>query len=120
MPKFIYTIAISTVVSWYGIYIFIKNNEPDGVITIAVFLLLLFSSLLLFLSIPFYYFFHSRAPSFSNLRYLYRKSVKWASFLSFSTVFMLGLKMFGLASWINTILFIIIMIIVYLRFNSKV
>jgi len=101
---------------------FLVDPIPEGktdVNAVLIFLLLLFLALITTLSIPIYYFFHKRAPTFSNLRYLYRKSLKWSTFLSFGLILYMGLRAFNLDTTINTFLFLVMYVLMFLQMRSS-
>lgn len=124
MPKFLYTIIILIVIFWTLLVrqMFLVNPLPEGVQdvnAVLMFLLLLFLALNTTFSIPTYFILHKRAPTFSNLRFLYRKSLRWSTFLSFGIVFYLGLVVFKLDTYINTFLFLVTYVLIFLQLRSS-
>jgi len=124
MPKFLYTILFLMITFWTLLmkHWFLVDPIPEGktdVNAVLIFLLLLFLALITTLSIPIYYFFHKKAPTFSNLRYLYRKSLKWSTFFSFGVVLYMGLRAFNLDTAINTFLFLVMYILMFLQLRSS-
>ncbi|MFC1756218.1 hypothetical protein ACFLZK_02385 [Patescibacteria group bacterium] len=123
MPKFLYTILFLMVTFWTLLvrHWFLVDPLPDGardINAILIFLLLLFLALITTLSLPIYYFFHKQAPTFSNLRFLYRKSLKWSTFFSFGFVLYLGLRAFNLDTTINIFLFLVMYVLMFLQMRS--
>lgn len=124
MPKFLYTIIFLMVTFWTLLIrqLFLVDPLPSGktnIDAILVFLLLLFLALVTTLSLPIYFIYHKRAPTFSNLRFLYRKSLRWATFLSFGIVFYLGLRVFDLDTVINIFLFLVVYTLIFLQLRSS-
>jgi len=124
MPKFLYTIIFLMVTFWTLLvrHWFLVDPLPDGITdsnAILIFLLLLFLALITTLSVPIYYFFHKKAPTFSNLRFLYRKSLKWSTFFSFGIVLFLGLRAFNLDTIINIFLFLVTYVLMFLQLRSS-
>ncbi len=80
---------------------------------------MLFLALMTTLSLPIYFYFHAKAPTFSNLRFLYRKSIKWSTYLAFGVVLYMGLRAFDLDNIVNVSLFLIMYVLMYLQLRSK-
>ncbi|MFC1622094.1 hypothetical protein ACFL13_01780 [Patescibacteria group bacterium] len=119
MPKFLYTILFLAFISWYAFISYTLGYSPDGLFRILTFLLLIFLSLSLTFSIPFYYLFHKRAPTFTNLKFLYRKGLRWGGFLSFGIVAILGFRAFDLFNPVNLGLFVLLYFLVFLQIKGK-
>lgn len=119
MPKFIYTILFIVFGLWYWVFSYVSSESPDTYTRILMFLVLVFVALALTLSIPLYYYLHKKASTFSNLRFLFRKAVKWGFYFSFGIVFFLGLRAFYLDTFINVVLFLIMYVLVLLQLTSK-
>ncbi|MBP7927792.1 hypothetical protein KAZ57_01455 [Patescibacteria group bacterium] len=113
MPKFVITILLFAAILWYGVFFSLTKTQPDSFNSIIGFLLRLFLALSLTLSLPVYFYLHKKAPTFSNLRHLYRKSIKWSMYVSFGAVFVLGLRAFNLGSWLNIGLFLVFYFLMY-------
>lgn len=119
MPKFIYTIILLSLLSWLELYHYISHTAPDTLYKIVFFLFILFVALALTFSLPIYLIFHVRVPSFSNLKYLYRRSLKWALFLSFGVSFSAALWIFNLANLVNLALFVILYALVFMQLRGR-
>ena len=119
MPKFLYTVVLLSVLAWLGIVRYVFKVPPETFTNIFGFLILLFVAIALTISIPVYFFLHRRAPTFSNLRYLYRKSFKWGAFLSFGITFILGLRAFSLDNGINVFLFVLLYVLLFTQIRTK-
>ncbi len=119
MPKFIYTIIFLSILSWFGLYRYVDTTPPASIDKIIIFLGVMFIAVTLTLSLPVYFYFHAKVPTFSNLRFLYRKSFKWALFTSFGIVFFLGLKAFALDNTLNIILFLVLYFLLFSQVRSK-
>ncbi len=108
MPKFLYTVVVSAAVSWILWVKVFLNKAPENTQTIVIFLILLFFSLTLSLSILFYFLLYKRSPTFTNLRFLYRKALRWASLAGISITGILALKAFSLLNILNVTLFLML------------
>jgi hypothetical protein len=108
MPKFLYTVLIAAVVSW-GLFINqFLNTSTEGVGDVALFLVNLFISLSFTFSIILYFFFYKKAPSFTNLKFVYRKSLKWSLYFYYGILVLIFLKATTLLNIINLILFLVL------------
>ena len=108
MPKFIYTILIFDAAIWGVIAKFMLSNKPDSVVNIAVFLLLLLVALSLTFSMPIYFYFYRKSPTFTNLRFIFRKSLKYGFYIGLCVCLILVLKFFGVLTILNAILFLVL------------
>jgi len=119
MPKFMYTIIILTLMFW-GIWINrLNNSKPDSTLNILIFLGLLFFSLILSFSIPIYFYLYKKASTFTSLRLIYRRSLKWSLFFSSGIVLLLTLKAFSAMSFVNAGLLIVLYAAVLMHFKKK-
>ena len=112
MPKFLYTVLVFAALLWWALLRILVDRAPDNTWVILLFLIVLFITLTLTLSLPFYIFFHRKAPEFANLRFLYRKSLKWSSLTGFLITGVLGLRAFNLGTLLNLGLFFILCVVV--------
>lgn len=119
MPKFLYTVIFLNIISWGTWAYRLINTKPDSTFNILIFLATFFTSLSLTLSLPIYLYFHKKAPNFTNVRFLYRKSLKWSLFFSSGILLLLTLKAFGVMNTLNAGLLIIIYITVFMHFKKK-
>lgn len=124
MPKFLYTIVFLAAIFWTLLvrqFFFVDPfiESALNVDAVLIFILLLFLALNTTLSLPIYFFFHIKAPTFSNLRFLYRKALKWSTFLSFGVCFYLGLRVFDLDTIINVFLFLVTYVLIFLQLRSS-
>ena len=119
MPKFIYTILFADLVFWFFWIRALVTTKPDISSNILVFLLLLFSALGLGLSLVFYFIFFKRAPTFTNLKYLYRRALKYGMFMSSGVVILMGLKAFGVLTPINLGLYVLLFYLVFNKLRHK-
>ncbi|OGC47866.1 hypothetical protein A2886_03320 [candidate division WWE3 bacterium RIFCSPHIGHO2_01_FULL_42_13] len=111
MPKFLYTVLVFAALLWWALLRILVGKAPDNAWVILLFLLVLLITLTLTLSLPLYLLFHKRAPEFANLRFLYRKSLKWSVLLGFFVTGILGLRAFNLGSTLNIILFSLLCVV---------
>lgn len=117
MPKFLYTIfllAFTLWVSWFRILLY---TTPNSALNIFTFLFLFFASITITTSIIFYFFSYKKAPDFTNLRLMYRKTLKWSSLTGFIITGLMGFRAFELFTPINVALFLLLcaMIAVQIR-----
>ncbi|OGC46535.1 hypothetical protein A2V49_00620 [candidate division WWE3 bacterium RBG_19FT_COMBO_34_6] len=119
MPKFIYTVILFCIILWAIIVRYAFSTPPITFFKIAVLLTILFFALTFTISLPFYLYFHTKAPTFSNLRFLYHRSFKWGAFLSFGITFYFGLKAFNLDSLLNTVLFFVFYLLLFIQLRTK-
>lgn len=125
MPSFLYTIFILVGGLWFWFYYYLTNNSPvdfDNKLLIknVIFMLvLLFLALSVTFSVPVYFYLHKKAPTFTNLRFLYRKSLKWGGFFGFGIAFLLGLRVFELDNIINVALFLFLYFLIFSQLRSK-
>ncbi len=119
MPKFMYTIFVISGVAWLSFYRFITHIPPDSYFRIVLFNVLLILSLTLTFSIPIYFYFHYKAPTFTNLRFLYRKSLRWSLFFAAGIVFVVVLKIFELDTPLNLILFGLFYVLLYMQLKPR-
>jgi len=108
MPKFLYTIIVLALILWIWCIRVLSTVPPDSLTNILQFLISFFMALALTLSIPAYFFFYKKAPTFTNLKQLYRRSLKWSVFLAFGFTAVVGLKAFGSLTPLNLLLFVIL------------
>ena len=106
VPKFLYTIIGITILFWYLWIKKLLDSKPNSQLNIATFLIILFVALALTLSLILYFYFHKKAKNFSNLRFLYRKGLKWGTFFSFGIVGYLAMRAFNIDTLLNTGLFL--------------
>lgn len=120
MPGFMYTIILFSSVMWYITFSYLRSNDPeDGFLTVLIFLILFLVTLTATLSIPAYFIVQSKAPNFSNLRFMFRKGLRWAFYLSFGITFYLGMAAFKLNNIINTVLFLLLYILTFFQLRTR-
>ena len=119
MPKSIFTMMVLDALIWYFWIRALFNTKYEGTADILKFLLLLFLALGLGLSVPLYFYFFKKAPDFTNLRLLYRRSIKWGFYLSFGVVFVAGLKAFEILNIINMILFAVLYVAMFHQIKGR-
>lgn len=113
MPKFLYTIILAAVLLWGLCLKILTSVKPDSFFNILLFLVPLFFALALTLSVPFYFYFFKFAPTFTNLKNLYRRSLKWSVFFALGMTIVVSLKVFAVLNVINFILFCILYYAIY-------
>lgn len=110
MHKFIYTILIICLALW-GLFAYILFNvSPESFQGILVFIIVLMFAMSFTFSVPIYIFYYKRAPTFSNLRYLYRKSLKWGLFLGAGICGYLLLRILKVDTLVNVGLLVLLVV----------
>jgi hypothetical protein len=119
MPKFLYTVILAAVGLWVLVGSTMINTRPDSTGRILYFLLLVCLAVTLSVSIPVYLYFFKKAPTFTNLRFLYRKGIKWGLYVGSLTAMFLGLRAFNLATTLNLALLAIFYVMIFLQFRGQ-
>ncbi len=119
MPGFIYTVIAVDAALWVLWARRFFYTKPDDIRSVVIFLLFLYAALSLLFSLPVYFYKERKAPKLSNLKIIYRKSLKWALWFSFGIVGILVLKAFGLANVLNTALFAALHFVLFLQLKRS-
>lgn len=119
MPGFIYTIIFFTIALWSGLLYIGNKIAPDTLQNIFVFLAFMYLTLGVTISLPIYFLLHRKAATYTNLRKIYRNSLKWSFFVSFGIVGTLGLKAFDLINPLNYGLFLLLYFVTYMQIKQK-
>lgn len=110
MHKFIYTILIICLALW-GLFAYILFNvSPESLQGVFIFITVLMFAMAFTFSVPIYFFYYKRAPTFSNLRYLYRKSLKWGVFFGASLCGYLLLRILKVDTLVNVGLLLLLVV----------
>ena len=112
MPKFLYTVFLATILSCIYVWNILVNTKPESTTQIVMFLITLGLAVGLVLSIIIYFLLLNRSPNFTNLKYLYRKSLKIGLVISSGVTLYLGLRAASLDNILNTILLVGIYIVI--------
>lgn len=81
-------------------------KSPDSIISILLFIALIFGNLSLFLSYPLYFYIVKKKHYHGLEKRVYRLSIKWATFIAFIVSGLLALSAFDLFTFINLGLFL--------------
>ncbi len=119
MPKFIYTILIIDVAVWGIIAKFIFGSKPDTIVNIIIFLSLLLVALTLTFSMPIYFYFYRKSPTFTNLRFIFRKSLKYGFYIGLCVCLILVLKFLHVLTVLNAVLFLVLYFSVLYTFTRN-
>jgi hypothetical protein len=119
MPGFLYTTLVVDILCWIFVIRYMITIKPQNTGTIVPFLVLLFVALSLTFTFPIYFYFHTKAPLFTNLRAIFRRSLKWGVYFSLGIVFLLGLKAFKLFNIFNLVLFAVLYLGVFVQIKGK-
>jgi hypothetical protein len=119
MPKFLYSIIFIVGLMWWYLIRTVITTKPEGATSIMFFLSVLLVSLGLTLSFPFYFYFYQKAQTYTNLRMVYRRALKWGFYLSIGVVFVLGMRALHVFSLINLALFLVLYFAIFLQIKGK-
>jgi len=110
-----YTIILAASFLWFLWAERIFHTAPDSAKNIVIFLLLLFASLVLTVSIPIYFYFYKKAAQFSDLRRIYRRALSLSSLISFIVTGFAALRAFSLLNPINAGLFAVLCVAIAIQ-----
>lgn len=119
MPKFLYTVVTFAAITWWVLIKIVTKYPPEGNLLILGVLLLVFLAIASTVSIPGYFFFKRKAPDFTNLRVLYRRSLKVSFVAAGCITGFLVLRAFALDTALNLTLFLILCVMIVLHFFSN-
>ena len=119
MPKFIKFVVVLAVLLWVWLAFLVLKTLPNSYVSIFLFLGVLFLALSFTISLPFYFIYCKKLPNFTNLKLLYRKSLKWGMFISFGVVGLLFLKALNLINLLNSGLFGLLWIGIFFQIKGK-
>lgn len=112
MPKFLYTIIALAIISWVYWVNLLTQSAPDSRVKIVQFLISLGIALSFTLSLAVFVILIKKSPNFTNMKYLYRKSLKISVTIASGIILYLGLRAYSLANILNTLLLLGIYVIV--------
>ncbi|HLB51318.1 hypothetical protein A3F07_00040 [candidate division WWE3 bacterium RIFCSPHIGHO2_12_FULL_38_15] len=119
MPKFLYTVIIAAVIMWAIMLKFMDTFEPNGAAAISVFELLLLITLTITFSVPVFVVLYKHAPMHTNLRPLFRKSLKWSVFFASGVALAVLLKITDVLTYLNLILLTLLYFVLFRKLVSK-
>lgn len=119
MPKFFYSVIILLVVSWGFVFYLVGKVDPSSYIPIFIFIAALYISMSLTLSVPIYFLLKRKKPSFLSENLLYRKSLKYGSFISFGISGIAFLRAFKIVSLLNAGLFMLLYLGIFYQLKGK-
>jgi hypothetical protein len=106
MPKYVKSLLVLCVLLWvWWVYLLFLGILPNSYGEIFLFLGVLFFSLGLTFSFIFYFIYVKKYPSFTDMRVLFRRSLKWGFFISFGFIGLGFLKALNIISLLNAGLF---------------
>ncbi|MFZ5424463.1 MAG: hypothetical protein ACOZAO_01565 [Patescibacteria group bacterium] len=118
MPKFFYTVVLLTAGLWIVLARILAIHPPENNKIIATVLALIFVTMSFTISIAIYIFKHKKAPQYSNLRKIYRKSFIWAAFISLGITALFAFRAFSIVNSLNIVLFILLYFSIYAYIKS--
>ena len=119
MPRFMYSVFVSLVFLWSTVVYLIFKTAPNSYLSILSFLIILFLALSFTFSIPLFFYQKKVHPKFKNVKFLYRKGLKWSLFVSFGIVSFLFLKALDLINLLNFGLFLLLYTGILYQIKSK-
>ena len=120
MPKFLRFSLIITIILWaLWSYLLFFGISPSTYKEIFIFLGVLFFSLGLSLSFPFYFIYIRKYPKFTDVRMLYKRALKWGFYISFGIVGIGFLDAFKIVTLLNTGLFGLLYIGIFFQLKGK-
>ena len=119
MPKFIYTILIIDAVVWGIVAKFMFGSKPDSAVNFSVFLILFLVALTLTFSMPIYFYLYRKSPTFTNLRFIFRKSLKYGFYIGLCVCLILVLKFLHILTVLNAVLFLVLYFSVLYNFTRN-
>ena len=119
MPKFVKFLIVVNILLWgFWIYLLL-GTKASSYDSIFLFLGVLFVSLSLSLSFPLSFIFHKTHPNFTNPRLLYRRGLKWGTFVSFGVIGIAFLRAFNLVNLLNVGLFSLLYFGIFFQIKGK-
>ena len=119
MPKFMTSIIVVSTLLWTFLIYLVVGTLPNSYSTIFLFLGVLFFATGFTLSIPFYFIYRKKLPNFTNTKLLYRKSLKWGTFIGFGVVGTAFLKALNLINPLNVGLFFLLYAGIFFQTKGK-
>ena len=119
MPRFLYTMAGLDLILWILWFRILVKIRPESPVNIIIFLSVLFAALTLLLSLPIYKRLHKKSPQFTNLRVIYRRSLKWAMFYGGAITILMALRAFKVINPVTLGLFAVLIITIFYHMKKK-
>ncbi len=113
MPRFLLTVFLATAASFTGLVLFMKYTEPSGTRNLIIFFFLFWVFLTFLISIPTYAINYKFAARLSNLKNVYRNSLRFSAFLAFALVGIACLKVLNSLNPLNAFLEILLLTSLY-------
>ncbi|MBD3365926.1 hypothetical protein GF360_01130 [candidate division WWE3 bacterium] len=120
MPKFLYTILLTNILSWAAFFRIIFTKTPNTTNALFIFLILFGLSTFLTTSV-FSYFLKSRQKhgKFHNPRLTYRQGLKFSLILSLGLSTLLGLRLFKILNLLTGSIFLLLFVSVLMVTTSN-
>jgi hypothetical protein len=119
MPKFLYSVIASMIIFWVLAVRFITLNSPNTPKNILSFLALFLVALCFTLSLVIYYFLYKKAATYTDLKSLYRKGLKWGFIYSLGIVGLMFLKAFQFLNIVTGILYLVLYFSILYKVNKR-
>jgi len=119
MPKFSYSITTFLILSWGLLIYMVFKGSPDTYVSIFLFLFMLFITSGLSLSVPLFHLLKRKTPEFGNDNLLYRKGLKYGTFIAFGITGVAFLRAFKILSLLNVGLFMLLYLGIFYQLKSK-
>lgn len=113
MPRFLITVFLATAASFTGLVLFMKYVEPSGSRNLIIFFVLFWAFLTFLISLPTYALKYKFAPRLSNLKNVYRNSLRFSAFSALVLVGIAILKVLNSLNPINAFLELLLLASLY-------
>ena len=118
MPRFFYALVFSSLIVWTCLIFVGSTYAPDTIVTILMFLILVFFALGLTFSTFIFLVFRRQRLELSGSKRVSVRSLKYGFFLGFWATGSLGLKAFELITPVNYGLYLIFCLLIYFQLKS--
>jgi len=119
MPKFLYTIIFLSLLSWGIVFYIVGVVNPSSYLPIFMFIFCLFIALSFTLSLLFFSILKKKKPDFLKDNVLYKKSFKYAAYISFGISGVALLRAFKIINLLNLGLFMLLYIGIFYQLKGK-
>ncbi len=119
MPKFIYTLLVTTIACWALFLYLISQTPPDTTVKILFASVALFVNLTLTFTTIVFLIFHKRSVVFIDQHHMFIKALRSALFISATTTGYLLLRAFAVSNLLNSLLYFALCYIIYSQIRSR-
>ena len=119
MPNFLYTVIALSILTWGALLKYMNSVPPETNLSKALFCLLFFAAASLSLSVIYYRYEFKKAPKMSDLKKLYRNTIKRSLYLSAIMTSIVFLKIFDLLSPISVLVLALVVGVIYRSYSKR-